>query len=74
LFTISRGATTAVFGATASISNNAFMTYEFRTRVITNAATNFRLRVTNSAGTVTPQAGSFFTVRQVSGTTGSFAA
>ena len=73
LFTISRGATTAAFGATASISNSAFMTYGFHTRVITNAATNFRLRVTNSAGTVTPQAGSFYTVRQVSGTTGSFA-
>ncbi len=74
LYTGSRGATTAAFGASASISNNAFMAYEFRTRVITNAATNFRLRVTSSAGTVTPQAGSFYTVRRVSDTTGSFAA
>jgi hypothetical protein len=74
LYTGSRGATTAAFGATGSISNNAFMAYEFQTRVITNLATNFRLRITCSAGTVTPQAGSFFTVRQVSGTTGSFAA
>ena len=74
LFTGSRGATTAAFGASGSISNNAFMAYEFRTRVITNAATNFRLRVTSSAGTVTPQAGSYYTVRQVSSTNGSFAA
>lgn len=74
LYTGSRATTTAVFGATASVSNNAFMAYEFQTRVITNLATNFRLRVTSSAGTVTPQAGSFYTVRQVSGTTGSFAA
>ena len=74
LYTGSRGATTAAFGASGSINNNAFMAYEFRTRVITNAATNFRLRVTSSAGTVTPQAGSFYTVRRVSDTTGSFAA
>lgn len=73
LYTGSRGATTAAFGASGSISNNAFMAFEFHTRVITNAATTFTLRVTSSAGTVTPQAGSFYTVRQVSGTTGSFA-
>jgi hypothetical protein len=73
LYTGSRGATTAAFGATGSISNNAFMAYEFHTRVITNLATTFKLQVTSSAGTVTPQAGSFYTVRQVSGTTGSFA-
>lgn len=73
LYAGSRGATTAAFGVTGSISNNAFMAYEFHTRVITNLATTFTLRITCSAGTVTPQAGSFYTVRQVSGTTGSFA-
>jgi hypothetical protein len=73
LYTGSRGATTAAFGATGSVSSNAFMAYEFRTRVITNLATTFALRITCGAGTVTPQAGSFYTVRQVSVTTGSFA-
>lgn len=73
LYTGSRGATTAAFGATGSISNNAFMAYEFHVRVITNLATTFKLQVTNSAGNVTPQAGSFYTVRQVATTTGSFA-
>jgi hypothetical protein len=73
LYTGSRGATTAAFGATGSISINAFMAYQFKVQVVTNLATTFKLQVTNSAGTVTPQAGSFYTVRQVSGTTGSFA-
>jgi hypothetical protein len=72
LYTGSRAAATAAFGATGSITASAFMAYEFHVRVITNAATTFKLRVTNSAGTVTPQAGSFYTVRQVSGTTGAF--
>lgn len=73
LYTGSRGATTAVFGATGTLANNSFQAFEFQTRVITNAATTFTLRVTNTSGTVTPQAGSFYTVRQVAGTTGSFA-
>lgn len=70
----SRGATTAAFAATGSITNNAFMTYMIRTQVFTNLATNFRLRVTNGAGTVTPLAGSYYTVKQISTTTGNFAA
>ena len=73
LYTGSRGATTAAFGVTGSLSNNSFHAFEFHTRVITNLATTFKLQVTNTTGTVTPQAGSFYTVRQVSGTTGSFA-
>lgn len=74
LYTGSRGAATAAFGATGSITASAFMAYQFKVRVVTNAATNFRLRVTNSAGTVTPQAGSFYIVNQLSTSQGSFAA
>ena len=73
LYTGARGATTASFGASGSISNNAFMAYEFKVTVITNLDTNFNLQLNNSAGTATPQAGSFYTVRQIAGTTGSFA-
>lgn len=73
LYTGARGATTASFGASGSISNNAFMAYEFKVTVITNLATTFNLQLNNSAGTATPQAGSFYTVRQIAGTTGSFA-
>jgi hypothetical protein len=68
-----RNATTAAFAATASITAGAYMAYEFNVKIITNLATTFKLQVTNSAGTVTPQAGSFYTVRQIAGTTGSFA-
>ena len=70
----SRGATTAAFAATASISANAFMAFEFDIDVLTNLATNLRLRVTSSAGTVTPQAGSYYSVQEISGSVGSFAA
>jgi hypothetical protein len=72
LYTGSRAAATAAFGTTGSITASAFMAYEFHVRVITNAATSFKLQVTSGVGTVTPQAGSFYTVRQVSGTTGAF--
>ena len=67
------GLAVAAFGASGSISTGVYMAYEFQTRVYTNLDTTFKLRVTNSAGTVTPQAGSFYTVRHVSDTTGSFA-
>lgn len=72
-YTGSRGATTAAFNATGSISNNAYMVYEFKVVVITNLTTTFKLQATAGAGSVTPQAGSFYTVRQIAGTTGSFA-
>ena len=73
LYTGSRNNAVAAFGASGSISTGVYMAYEFQTRVYTNLDTTFKLRVTNSAGTVTPQAGSFYTVRHVSDTTGSFA-
>ena len=69
----SRAATTAAFAATASVTNNVFMAFSIKVQVVTNLATTFKLQVTCGAGTVTPQAGSFYTVRQIAGTTGSFA-
>ena len=72
-YTGSRAATTAAFAATGSITNNVFMAFDIRVRVFTNAATTFKLQATAGAGTVTPQAGSFYTVRQIAPTTGSFA-
>ena len=62
------------FAATASLTTAVFHIAKFRIRVTTNAATNFRLNVTNSAGTITPQAGSFYTVRRVVNNAGTFAA
>ena len=62
------------FAATASLTTAVYHIAKFRIRVTTNAATNFRINVTNSAGTITPQAGSFYTVRRVVNNAGTFAA
>lgn len=69
----SRGATTAAFSASPSVSDAVYGASSLKVQVVTNAATTFKLQITNSAGSVTPQAGSFYTVRQVCSTTGSFA-
>jgi hypothetical protein len=71
-FTGSQGATTAAFAATASLSTGVNHAYLFTVQVQTNLATNFRLRLTQSAGTATPLAGSYYTVKKISETTGTF--
>jgi hypothetical protein len=71
-FTGSQGATTAAFVATASLSTGVNHAYQFRVQVQTNLATSFRLRLTQSAGTATPLAGSYYTVKKISATTGTF--
>ena len=48
--------------------------YRLNMTVVTNAATNWRLRLTQSAGTATPLAGSFYTIEKISISTGTFAA
>lgn len=72
-FTGSRGATTAVHTTTGNATANAYLAFRFKTHVVTNAATTYKLQITQSAGTVTPQAGSYYTVKQICSTTGSFA-
>lgn len=46
--------------------------YRLDMTVRTDAAANWRLRITQSAGTVTPLAGSYYTVEKISVSTGSF--
>jgi len=48
--------------------------YRLDMTVLTNAATNWRLRLTQSAGTATPLAGSHYTIEKVSTSTGTFVA
>lgn len=67
-----RGTTSFSLSATASLGNNTFHGYRFTGAVVTTAATNFKLRITQSAGSVTPLAGSYITFQRVSSTTGSF--
>ena len=48
--------------------------YRLQMTVVTNAATNWRLRLTQGAGTATPLAGSFYTVEKIGTSTGTFVA
>ena len=69
------GAVTAMaHAATGSLTTGVYHSFHFKVFVVTNAATNIRLRVTNSAGTITPQAGSFYYVKKLSANAGVFAA
>jgi hypothetical protein len=71
-FAGSQGATTAAFGATASLTTAVNHAYQFDVRVQTNAASSFKLQLTQGAGTATPLAGSYYTVKKISATTGTF--
>lgn len=68
----SQAATTAAFPATSSLTTAVNHVFQFRMEVQTNAATNWRLQITNSAGTATPLAGSYYTVKKISASTGTF--
>jgi hypothetical protein len=48
--------------------------YRLNMTVVTNAATNWRLRLTQSAGTAAPLAGSYYTIEKVGSSTGTFVA
>jgi hypothetical protein len=61
----------ALSGVLATGTNHLF---NFKVMVFTNAATNIRLRITNTSGTVTPQPGSYYIVKKLSSNTGNFAA
>jgi hypothetical protein len=71
-FTGSQGATTAAFAATGSLTTAVNHAFQFDVQVQTNAATSFKLQLTQSAGTATPLAGSYYTVKKISATTGTF--
>ena len=60
--------------ATAALTTAVYHIAKLRIRVTTNLACNFRLNGTISAGTITPQAGSFYTVRKVVTSSGNFVA
>jgi hypothetical protein len=71
-FAGSQGATTAAFAATGSLTTAVNHAFQFSVQVQTNAATSLNLRLTQSAGTATPLAGSYYTVKKISATTGTF--
>jgi len=65
---------TLSFATTASLTTAVYHVAKFRIFVTTNAAANLRFNLTQSAGTATPQAGSWYTVRKVAGISGNFVA
>jgi hypothetical protein len=71
-FTGSQGATTAAFAVTGSLTTAVNHAFQFVVQVQTNAASSFKLQLTQSAGTATPLAGSYYTVKKISTTTGTF--
>jgi hypothetical protein len=72
-FTGSQAATTAAFPATNSLTTGVNHVFQFTMQVQTNAATNFRMQITNNvSGTATPVIGSYYTVKKISASTGTF--
>lgn len=60
-----QAATTMAHAATASLTTAVYHLYRFRVHVRTNAATTIQLRATESAGTITPQAGSYMRATKI---------
>ena len=60
--------------ATASLTTGVNHFAKFDIITVTNAATNWRLQLTQSAGTATPLSGSFYTIEKVGPSTGTFVA
>lgn len=69
-----RTTTSVTHEATSSLANDSYHVYHFKAYVMTSNACNARLRVTCSAGTVTPRTGSFYKVRNIGVNSGNFAA
>jgi hypothetical protein len=66
--------TVLTHSATSSLTTAVYHVHKLRIRVTTNLACNFRLNNTIGTGSITPQAGSFYTVRKVVTSAGNFVA
>lgn len=74
VYTVAGRSTVGIVSFTGiSLANGAYYDYYFKIHLITNASTTFNLQVSQAAGTITPLAGSYYTVKKISDTTGSFA-
>jgi hypothetical protein len=60
-----QAATTLAHAASGSLTTAVYHVFRFDVTVRTNAATTIQLRATESAGTITPQAGSFMRASKV---------
>ena len=66
--------TTATMVASGALTTAVYHIFKIRIKLLTNLACNFRLNVTQSAGTMTPKAGSYYTVRRLVTNAGNFVA
>jgi hypothetical protein len=66
--------TALVHTVTGSLSSAVRHIAKFRVRIVTNLACDYRLQLAQSAGTVTPQAGSYYKVTRVGLSAGNFVA
>ena len=71
-FTAAQASASVNFAATGSLTTAVNHSFMFKIQVITNAATTLGLNVTQSAGTMTSLAGSYYRVTKLSTTTGTF--
>jgi hypothetical protein len=60
-----QAATTMAHAASASLTTAVYHSFRFTVTVRTNAATTIQLRATESAGTITPQAGSYMSAVKI---------
>jgi hypothetical protein len=65
--------TTVTFSTTGILQTGVNHSFLFKIQAITNLATNFGITATQSAGTMTSLAGSYYRVTKLSTTTGTFA-
>lgn len=73
-WTGSAGATTAAWAATGSLTTAVNHGFRFKIRILTNLATNWRMRYTSNTGTTQSLIGSYYTVRVIPTSTGTFVA
>lgn len=73
-YTQGTATTVAILVSATNLTNAVNHFFRFRTYVRTNTACNWRLRATSSAGTITPLTGSYYSIRKVADSTGTFAA
>lgn len=71
-FAANAGVTTTPFPATGSLSTGVAHAFQFTIQVITNLATNFRFQLTQSLGTAIPVSNSYYTVKKIAASTGTF--
>lgn len=74
-WTGSAGATTAAWAATGSLTTAVNHGFRFKIQILTNLATNWRMRYTSNTGTTQSLIGSYYIVRELpSASTGTFVA